>query len=61
MSSSIITAHLYVIANLSHYFIIGTDMIRKYRMTIDYNNEQLFIKRYIALATVNPVFIKPNT
>ena len=61
MGSSIITAHPYVIANLSHYFIIGTDMMRKYRMTIDYDNEQLFIKRNIALATVNPVCIKPNS
>ena len=30
-------------------------------MTIDYDNEQLFIKRNIVLATVNPVCIKPNS
>ena len=63
MGSSIITAHPYVITNLSHYFIISTDMMRKYRMTILLITitKNFFIKQNIALATVNPVCIKPNS
>ena len=48
----------YVIPNLTNYFIMGIDVIHKYRMIIDYDKSQLFINQTTRLTTT--IVIKPD-
>ena len=52
---------VYVIPDLQQYSILGTDTMQKYKIVIDYENEQLFIKKNTNLKTINAIAIKPKS
>ena len=45
MAQHNLNVRVYVIHDLQQYFILGTDTMQKYKIVIDYENEQLSIKK----------------
>ena len=61
MAQHNLNIRVYVIPDLQQYFILGTYTMQKYKIVIDYENEQLFIKKNTNLKTVNAIVIKPKS
>ena len=45
MAQHNLNLRVYVIPDLQQYFILGTETLQKYKIAIEYENEQLFIKK----------------